>query len=252
MSPLTESTRLMLAKQSVAATDTNIREVSLLLHGNGTNGSTTITDSSLTPKTVTAVGNAQISTTVANPFGNSTGVIAFDGTSDYLTSPDSTAWNLPNDFTIEAWVYLTAYSASYAGAFGAAVVANYLGTGGGDRGWQLRVNGTASSYTTINVYTGITDLNFAATVSLNSWTHVAATRSGSSIRAFVNGTQAGSTITNSDAFTESDSRQLWIGGLNDATYRFWLNGYIDDLRITKGVARYTSNFTPPTLPFPDF
>ena len=228
--------------------DPVFNNVSLLLHGNGTNGSTTITDNSPSPKTVTAVGNAQIST-AQSKFGGAS--IAFDGSGDYLTIPDSADWNLPNDFTIEAWVYLTAYSASYAGTFGAVVVANYLGTGGSDKGWQLRVNGTASSYTTINFYTGITDLNFAATVSLNSWTHVAATRSGSSIRAFVGGMQAGSTITNSDAFTESDSRQLWIGGLNDATYRFWLNGYIDDLRITKGVARYTANFTPPTAAFPD-
>jgi hypothetical protein len=226
-----------------------IGSVSLLLHGNGTNGSTTITDSSPTPKTVTAVGNAQIST-AQSKFGGAS--LLFDGNGDYLTIPDSTNWNLPNDFTIEAWVYLTAYSASYAGSFGAAVISQYFFPATGpDAGWQLRINGTASSYTTINVYTGRTDLNFATTVSLNAWTHVAVTRSGSSIRAFVNGTQAGSTITNSDAFTESGTRSLWIGGINDATYKFWLPGYIDDLRITKGVARYTANFTPPTAPFPD-
>jgi hypothetical protein len=226
-----------------------IENVSLLLHGNGTNGSTTITDNSPSPKTVTAVGNAQIST-AQSKFGGSS--IAFDGNGDYLTIPDSTAWNLPNDFTIEAWVYLTAYSASWFGAFGAAVVSQYNFSGGGpDSGWQLRINGTASSYTTINLYTGLTDLNFATTVSLNTWTHVAVTRSGSSIRAFVGGTQAGSTVTNNDAFTESGTRPLWIGGLNDAAYRFWFPGYMDDLRITKGVARYTANFTPPAAPFPD-
>lgn len=227
-----------------------IGSVSLLLHGNGTNGSTTITDSSPTPKTVTAVGNAQIST-AQSKFGGAS--LLFDGNGDYLNIPDSIDWNLPGDFTVEAWVYLTAYSASYLGAFGATIVSQYFSNAGQgpDQGWQLRINGTASSYTTINVYTGRTDLNFATTVSLNAWTHVAVTRSGSSIRAFVNGTQAGSTITNSDPFTESTTRQLWIGGLNDPTYRFWLSGYIDDLRITKGVARYTTNFTPPTASFPD-
>ena len=232
--------------------DPVFNNVSLLLHGNGTNGSTTITDSSPSPKTVTAAGNAQISTAIADPFGDSSrGVLAFDGNGDYLAIPDSTDWNLPNDFTVEAWVYLTAYSASYLGGFGVAVVSQFSNGTGPDRGWQLRINGTASSYTTINVYTGLTDLDFAATVSLNAWTHVAVTRSGSSNRAFVNGTQAGSTITNSDAFTENGTRQLWIGGLNDATYKFWFPGYIDDLRITKGVARYTADFTPPTAPFPD-
>jgi hypothetical protein len=233
----------------LAVQDPYYANVSLLLHGDGTNGSTTIIDNSPTPKTVTAVGNAQIST-AQSKFGGSS--IAFDGNADYLTIPDSADWNLPNDFTIEAWVYLTAYSANNAGYFGAVIVSQYTAAGGGsDLGWQLRINGTASSYTTINLYTGVTDLNFAATVSLNTWTHVAVTRSGSSIRAFVNGTQAGSTITNSDAFTESGNRQLWIGGLNDTTYRFWLPGYIDDLRITKGVARYTANFIPPAAPFPN-
>jgi hypothetical protein len=253
MSPLTESTRLTLAKGQPVPNDPYLyTNTVLLLHGDGTNGSTNIVDSSKVaggPKTVTAVGNAQIST-AQSKFGGSS--IAFDGNGDYLTIPDSTAWNLPNDFTIEAWVYLTAYSANWAGNFGAAVVANYQGTAGADKGWQLRINGTSSSYTTINLYTGFTDLNFATTVSLNTWTHVAVTRSGSSIRTFVGGTQAGSTITNNDAFTEDGSRQLWIGGLNDSTYRFWFPGYMDDIRITKDVARYTSNFTPPTLPFPDF
>jgi hypothetical protein len=44
---------------------------------------------------------------------------------------------------------------------------------------------------------------------------------------------------------------LFIGALNDTSFRFWLNGYIDDLRITKGIARYTADFTPPTAQFPD-
>jgi hypothetical protein len=62
--------------------DPVFNNVSLLLHGNGTNGSTTITDNSPTPKTVTAVGNAQIST-AQSKFGGAS--IAFDGTGDYLT-----------------------------------------------------------------------------------------------------------------------------------------------------------------------
>jgi hypothetical protein len=135
------------------------------------------------------------------------------------------------------------------------LVGNYGNVGGsGDIGWQLRVNGTASLYDTINVYTGVTDLNFAAgTFALNTWHHIAVSRSGSSIRAFANGTQAGSTATNTDAFThnKAGNRPLRIGELNDGTYLFGVNGYIDDIRITKGVARYTASFTPPTEPFPN-
>jgi hypothetical protein len=232
-------------------TDPNFANVSLLLHGDGANGSTTIIDSSPWPKTVTAVGNAQIST-AQSKFGGSS--IAFDGTGDFLTVPDATTNNLPSDFTIEAWVYFSAYSASFAGLFGALLVGNYRAGGSGNQGWQLRVNGTASSYTTINVYTGTTDLSFpAGTLALNTWHHIAASRSGSSLRAFANGTQAGSTSTNSDNLTHNlaFTRNLRVGELDDATYKFGLNGYIDDLRITKGIARYTANFTPPTAPFPD-
>ena len=80
-----------------------IQNVSLLLHGNGTNGSTTITDSSPTPKTVTAVGNAQIST-AQSKFGGAS--IAFDGTGDYATVPSASAFDFGTaDFTVEAWVY---------------------------------------------------------------------------------------------------------------------------------------------------
>ena len=256
MSPLTEPTRLTLAKGQPVLNDSYLyTNTVLLLHGDGANGSTNIVDSSRvagSPKIVTPVGNAQISTAVVDPFGNSTGVLAFDGTGDYLSTPNNDAWDFPNDFTIEAWVYLTAYSSSYAGFYGATVAANYSGSSGIDKGWQVRVNGTASSYNSIYVYTGLIDFTFAATVSLNVWTHIAVTRNGSSVRAFVNGTQVGSTVTNTDTFTENGTRSLWIGGLNDSTYRFWLPGYIDDFRITKGIARYTSNFTPPTAPFPDF
>ena len=230
-------------------TDQYYNSVSLLLHGNGTNGSTTITDNSPSPKTVTAFGDARIST-VQSKFGGAS--IAFDGNGDYLTTPDSTGWDLSGDFTIEAWVYLAGYSNAYSGAYGACVVAQYNSTPlVYPIGWQLRINGTALAYNTINLFTGNTDLNFASSIALYSWNHIAVTRSSGSIKAFVNGMQAGSTVANSDSFTEGGARPLWIGALNDSSFRFWLNGYIDELRITKGIARYTTNFTPPTAPFPD-
>jgi hypothetical protein len=238
---------------SYGPVDEDFADVSLLLKGEGANNSTTILDSSSNNLSVSVVNDAKISTTVATPFSPtvpSDGVLAFDGTGDYLALPDSTDWDLPNDFTIESWVYLTGYSGPYAGLYGASVISQYNFQGGSPQGWQLRINGTASSYTDIYVFTGNTELTFATTVSLNTWTHVAVTRSGSSIRVFVNGVQAGSTITNNDSFTEGASRTLWVGGLNDSTYRFWLPGYISNLRITKGVARYTENFDIPTAPFP--
>ena len=87
-------------------------------------------------------------------------------------------------------------------------------------------------------------------VPASQWVHIALSRSGTSTRLFMDGLQTGSTYTDTLNYIASPVR---IGDGNDGvspTASF--SGYIDDFRITKGIARYTANFTPPTLPFPDF
>jgi hypothetical protein len=92
-------------------TDPYFSNVSLLLHGDGTNGSTTIVDSSASPKTLTAFGNAQIST-AQSKFGGSS--IAFDGTGDYLSISSSNDLTLgTSDFTLETWARLATVSAQH-------------------------------------------------------------------------------------------------------------------------------------------
>ena len=86
-------------------TDPNFADVSLLLHGDGANNSTTFTDSSSNNFTLSRVGDVKISTTESK-FGGSS--IFFDGTGDYLTLANNSDFNFPNDFTVEAWVYPTA------------------------------------------------------------------------------------------------------------------------------------------------
>jgi hypothetical protein len=227
------------------AGDAYFSNVSLLLPFNGN-----LTDASSSPKTMTAFGDAA-ATGVAK-FGSAS--LALDGTGDYLTTPSSTDFDLPGDFVIETWVRLTAPPSSFAGAYGAAVVSRYTGAGQeANKGFQLRINGTASEYDTINFYTGVTDLNFSTAVALNTWHHVAVARSGSSLRVYLNGSQVGSTVTNSDSLTPTSSRSLSIGRLAlETVYLFDLPGQIDDLRITKGSARgYTgATITVPTAAFP--
>jgi hypothetical protein len=239
MSPLTESTRLILKKDSVAATDTNIREVSLLLHGNGTNGSTTITDSSLTPKTVTAVGNAQISTAIADPFGNNTrGVIAFDGSGDGISVTSATDFSFgTGDFTVEFWVKFNSVSAT----------PNLFDMRSTDpqAAPNLYVTGSKINlwFSALNRIVGTTILN------TSSFYHIALARNAGSLKLFLNGTQEGAT----SATPESIVSTIFTAGCpSQGTFINFLNGYMDDIRVTKGVARYTANFTPPTLPFPDF
>lgn len=218
--------------------------VVLLLHGDGT-----LTDSSSYGHVFTAYGNA--AATGSAKYGS--GSLTFDGSGDYLTTPSSTAFDLPGDFAIECWVRLTSPPGSYGGAYGAAIIGRYQGPAA-DQGMQLRINGTSSGYDAINLYTGQTDLNWSASISQNTWHHIAVARSGSSIRAYLNGTQVGSTVTNSDPFTPSSSRSLSVGRLAlETTYLFDLPGQIDDLRITKGTARgYTgATITVPSAAFPD-
>ena len=218
-----------------APVDEHYDNVSLLLYGDGTNGSTTITDNSPTPKTVTAVGNAQIST-AQSKFGGAS--IAFDGGGDWLTTPGSSSFAFGlADFTVELWLYRSGsgqqhlYDARDAG-FNDSRILLYL-----DSSSQLTYfSSGAARITTTSVPT------------LSTWVHVALCRASGNSRLFLNGVQVGSTFADTINIA-APTATVAIGASNSGSTP--LSGYIDDLRITKGVARYTANFTPPTESFPD-
>ena len=204
---------------------TAITNTSLLL--NFTNAS--IIDSTA-KNDLETVGDAQVSTSVKK-FG--TGSLKFDGTGDYLSIPSSS--NLAfgtGDFTIEFWAYLNSqgtfiiYDPRTAGVQAVPTIYTYLGqikyfVDGGDR-----ISGSTLSATT--------------------WYHIAVSRSGSSTKLFVNGTQSGSTYTDSNNYIQTPV----IIGVFPINLTSYFNGYLDDLRITKGVARYTAAFTPPSAQLP--
>jgi hypothetical protein len=218
--------------------DPDFGSVSLLLHGDGTNGSTTIIDSSPSPKTVTAFGDAQISTAQSK----------FGGSSLYMLQADADLFNFtnigsslefPGDYTIECWVYLPTLT----GVLDASlyVISNaFLGS-------FHALNIDASNF---NLYLNSVGLFFAVAHNLSpaTWHHIALCRAGSTVRIFTDGAQKGSTTSSSTHGFAAGSFGLCRigGGAANAGAR-----YIDDFRITKGVARYTTNFTPPTAPFPD-
>jgi hypothetical protein len=218
--------------------DLYFANVSLLLHGNGANGSTTITDSSPNPKTVTAVGNAQIST-AQSKFGGSS--IVFDGTGDYLVAPASSAFTFNGaveNFTIELWSYWTGPSSGLNNAqfVGTAPATSPYVAGG----WLLATDG--ANYRWFNS-SGIGGLDMPLT--RNQWQHVALVCNSAAIKMYVDG--IGSTWTLSTNINYSLNSPLAVG----AYFNTFVTGYIDELRITKGIARYTANFTPPTAPFSD-
>ena len=235
MSPLTESTRLTLAKQSVAATDTNIREVSLLLHGNADGGGN-ILDSSLSPKTISKFGNAASATPPSYPNSNSAfgSAIALDGTGDYLTTNSSAFVSGTEDFTIECWQKLATTNTRYS-----------LIKFGSSAG--IQIGGGQFQFFTPSPAV----INVAGTPTFTTdWEHIAVVRKSGVISLYHKGILVPADLANGGAANNIVADRLEIGNAF-ASYTDY-SGYIDDLRITKGVARYTSNFTPPTLPFPDF
>ena len=183
---------------------------------------------------IQTIGDAKVRTNVTK-YG--TGSMYFDGTGDYLSIPHTKDINLSSgDFTIESWVYWNSY------VNGAGIV--YKGPVGGDGyGSYLFYQSGQSLYfyasSNGSSWDRVSNLQIAATPSLEVWHHIAVTRSGNVYRTFFNGTLVDSTTVAGNLL--SDSSSLNIGRYNPATF----NGYIDDLRITKGYARYTANFTPP-------
>ena len=202
---------------------------SLLLLGNGANGSTSIIDSSVTnTKTVTAVGNAQIST-AQSKFGGSS--IYFDGSADYLTIPNSALMEFgAGDFTIEFYLYRLASSLQII----LSTRDTFPSSGAGQLEIAINPNGTIYFYNGLSVYT--TSLSLTN----NAWCHFAASYASGVLTLYINGGSAFSGAV-SASWTYSTNWLIgkWIGGTQ---YNF--AGYMH-LRITKGLARYTATFTPP-------
>jgi hypothetical protein len=191
------------------------------------------------------VGNAQIST-AQSKFGGAS--MYFDGSGDALALPANINLAMGSgDFTIEMWVYaaLASNSTTVGGSWPRFFT---LGTAQGSGNINSYVASGATVYIDIDGAGG--PLSFTASTLLNStWNHYAITRSGTTLKAFVNGTQVASS-TASNNLNLAATTQSWIGAISSSAGTF--NGYIDDLRITKGVARYTANFTAPTAAFPLF
>jgi hypothetical protein len=212
----------------------------LLLHGDGADASTVFTDE--TGKAVTAYGNAKIST-AQSKFGGAS--ILFDGNGDYLSCPHSSEFSLvSSDFTIEAWVYVVAHTAGNATIIGKDGVFNVsfsqyemsFTTAGKFSAFLGNGNGVSPTGTS---YIG------ATTVTVGAWHHVALVKAGTTCKGFLDGIQEWSSAA---PVMYEGSKPLLIGYQTAQPSGNYLNGYIDDLRITKGLALYTANFTPPSAP----
>jgi hypothetical protein len=201
---------------------------SLLLNFDGSNNSTTFTDSSNTSLTMTNVGTPIIST-AQSKFGGSSGY--FNGSSSLTNSSLSLG---TSDFTIEAWIYCTALNTPQT-----IVNQGDSDTAGNFLLW-ITNNNKIAFYADNNDRIGSTASGGNTTISPNQWYHIAFTRSGSTYKIFVNGSLDGTYVGgfdhNGSPFKVGDG----YGGIR------YFNGYIDNLRVTKGVALYQSDyFIPP-------
>lgn len=206
--------------------------VTLALHCDGTNGSTAITDEK--GHTVTTYGNVQIST-AQSKFGGAS--MYCDGAGDYITLPNGIDFNISaGDFTLEFQVRPASTGQGYAFAFGAgpSALACYCY----NNSIYAESSSNGSTWDVIN------NANLGSCPA-GQFTHIEFSRQGTALRCFVGGVLKLTATTSASLYYAS--LLLGIGARADGSYAF--NGHIDEFRITKGIARNTADFTPPTAAF---
>lgn len=212
-----------------------------LLHGNGANASTTFTDSGVLLSNWSQVGSAQISTAQSKYGGSS---IYLSANTQGVRAPNAEMLAFgSSDFTVEMWLYPTSLPGSGSGL-------NVVDgrTAGGTNGAYFNLYLTNAGNLRLWVST-VDRITAGSNLSTNTWYHVAVCRSGTSTKMFVDGTQVGSTWTDTTVYLATDATFAVLGNNKGSNGGFI--GHINDFRVTRGLARYTTTFTPPTSLLPD-
>jgi hypothetical protein len=208
----------------------------LLIQSDTTDGSTTFTDEAGS-KTVTANGDAQHDTAQAQ-FGASS--MLFDGTGDYLSIPANADFAFgTGDFTIDMWLRPNSVSGNQ----------NIIGTTptGIDEGWLIRLEGGNIRFYLLDG--GTFGLLSTATLSVGTWYHIAVVRSGTDVDLYIDGVSDASGTTSADNNTTNRTFSLGaqLNASDVASVEY--DGWMDEVRIVKGTAAWTANFTPPTAAY---
>ena len=189
-----------------------------------------------TKNSLTIFGNAENMITPTN-YRYDSNSLYFDGNT-YLTISNNSKLALGiGDFTVELWVYTSAFPDSQ-------VLVDYRPSNINGAYFCLFITNTGMPRLYVNSADRITD---GVTLTKNVWNHIAVVRIGTSTRIFVNGTQSGSVFGDGTTYLISANRPM-IGASgyeNGSLYKF--TGYINELRITTGVARYNNSFTPKSV-----
>ena len=206
-------------------------DVKALLHMDGNDASTSFVD--LTGKTWIAYGNAQIDT-AQSKFGGASSL--FDGSGDYVSTANHADFDFGSgDFTLDLWYRPASLGGSYT------LLTKRINTGYAP--YNLGISADVIAFVaSFNGTSWGVNISGAHGMTVGNWYHIAVVRSGNTFKMFVNGNQVGSTVTASGAIMTNTS-VVSIGAIGNGTYG--ANGSVDEVRITKGFARWTSNFVPP-------
>lgn len=221
--------------------DPYFQYVTLLLHLDGANGSTTFTDNSINTKVVTPFGGAQISTSDFK-FGGASAF--FNNTNAYLTTPNHPDFNFnTNDWTVELYCNLNPIESDI--LINKAITFGFFP-------FQIRVNGgrfNARGYSSSGVIAYNLGAGIGPIVSTNTWYHVAACRQSSNFYLYVDGNLIDYAVNTGTLF--SSASPISIAGLSNG--QGLASGYFDDIRITNGICRYPNGtpFIVRTTAFPN-
>ncbi|MCP5004813.1 MAG: LamG domain-containing protein, partial [Planctomycetes bacterium] len=206
----------------------------LMLHCDGADASTTFTDDSASGHTVTPVADAQIDT-AQSKFGGASAL--FDGTGDYLSVPNHADFNFgSDDFTVDLQ-FRPANTSGNKGIISMSDASNF--------NWVIyQSNANARIYISSNGSSwNIVSAGTIGTLVANTWHHLEIGRSGNDFYTFLDGVESGlGTSSASALYAGTSLLRIGTNGLTGQN----VNGHIDEVRISNGICRHTSGFTPPT------
>jgi hypothetical protein len=221
-----------------APTDPYWANVTMLASFDGANGATTFSDAK--GHVLSSIGSPVLSS-ARSPYGAGTS-LQLNGSSA-VTTPGNSGYALSGDFTVEMWAYVTAHP-----TYGGLLSYDTKASCGAHTGWQIVFDQTSNNLR-VETVSAIPLLVSTTALSLGVWNHVALVRHGTganNVTFYINGSAAGSATDNA----------TWNGGSNPLLMGVerceggFTTGYLGDVRITSGVARYTGAFTPPSTDFP--
>lgn len=201
----------------------------LALQMEGANNSTNFVDSSsFAVSALSPVGQAKISTA---QFDKGASSAYYDGSGDYISVPANNAWKMGTDYSVEARVHISSGQK------------NPIVTATGNEGWEFYVSSTGQLGIKIAQSAVVFDTfeSSAGVVSAGSWHHVAAVKQGTSVSLYVDGARV---LNQTTSYSTNQSTPLYVGGSPTNSF----SGYIDEVRITPGIARYSgATLTVPAL-----